>query len=1426
LQRKCACGGAPGVDGACETCREGGAGLQRRAAGPGGPATAPPIVNDVLRSPGQPLNTATRAFFEPRLGHDFSKVRVHHDPRAATSARAVNALAYTVGSDVVFDTGRYAPDTSSGRSLIAHELTHVVQQRTVSTDLRSPIQIGSSTTVHEREADRIASGMSSHGPGAGRDVVADPTPVAVPQVSRLAAADAHLQRAVMGETFASRTSAPGTSTHSLFTTGLGLLGQPVTGHEPAAGSKGKPAPPPAPPRTPAASPVQAPPPAAPAAPPAKEKTAAAGPAPTPQDQAKHPEQPGAPAAAAPATAAAPAAATAPTTAPTTAPAPAAAAGDTPRPPAGGKPADSKGPGAAAAEAPAGKAGDDKTAGPKTEAGEGAVTAKKPVNPKSDPHFQAMTGRVKQASTKLKSHAPAAAKANEAQAAAVSPPAELKGRASAAQAAAIDQTQPKPFDRASFIDALMKKIASIAPKTLSEADDFKESGKVASVKGDLSKQADASKTQAQGDIPGKVQQAPDPSGIPPKPVTPLPATDAGPPPPNVNAAAAVPQPAPDSEVSLKAGSDSLDHQMAAANVTEKQLTNSNEPAFQQAADAKSAAQADAVKEPQAFRQGEKATIGQASTDAQATAVKQLQTMHGSRGQVLDKVAGHQSETKTQDEQARADVAQKIQSLYDAAKTNTENRLKQIDTDVDAAFEKGATEAQTAFDNEVDTRMTRYKDDRYGGFGGGLLWAKDKLLGMPDEVNAFYEEARQNYIQRMTGVLNVVAGIVETGLNEAKAFVAEGRKSIDDYLTTLPKSLQAVGKEAAQGIQAKFDELEHSVDDKQGALIDSLAQKYTEKLQQIDDKIAAMKQANAGLVDAAISAVAGVIKTIINLKNMLLNVLAKASAAIDLIIADPIGFLGNLVAAVKKGFMGFVGKIGMYIEQGLIGWLFGALAEAGIEMPKSFDLKGIIGLILQVLGLTYANIRARAVKILGPKVVEALETGAEIFKTLITEGPAGLWKWIKDKVSALKDAAISSIKDFVISKVITAGVTWILSLLNPASAFIKACKAIYDVVMFFVERGAQIMALVNAILDSIISIAKGDIAGAAAYVESVLAKSVPVVISFLASLLGLGGISEKIKAILEKIREPINAAIDWVINLAVSAVKAVGKLLGFGKEKEKDQKEAPSGVKALALQKLEERVSANHTAKKIKPILGQILDELRPQGLSQFYLSDVDESGSYSVMAAASELKDLRQFVPGDRTVIMATTITLSDESSLEDILGKDKPYIQVPSKEARSVTKEARELDPIRVTGKDVGGTPSGGYQFRPEKGSRELQLLTWNTTQKLSGKNVSHAEKQFVNWLRERIELWGKIRNIDIHITHSPCGTNYTETCTIDLAELMPDLRKKNPGVHGHIMYESPFTKGKNATTEADIKKLIAAGWTVDGPQIIDDDDQPLDEQS
>jgi hypothetical protein len=85
-------------------------------------------VHEIIRSPGRPLNPATRAFMESCFGHDFSQVRVHSDARAAELARTVNARAFTVGRDVVFGAGQYAPGTNKGRKLLAHELTHVVRQ--------------------------------------------------------------------------------------------------------------------------------------------------------------------------------------------------------------------------------------------------------------------------------------------------------------------------------------------------------------------------------------------------------------------------------------------------------------------------------------------------------------------------------------------------------------------------------------------------------------------------------------------------------------------------------------------------------------------------------------------------------------------------------------------------------------------------------------------------------------------------------------------------------------------------------------------------------------------------------------------------------------------------------------------------------------------------------------------------------------------------------------------------------------------------------------------------------------------------------------------------------------------------------------------------------------------------------------------------
>jgi uncharacterized protein DUF4157/lysine-specific metallo-endopeptidase family protein len=133
LSRKCGCGGSGETAGACEECsKKQETIVQRRPASANAHGIEPTVVHDTLNSPGQPLAPRERAFFEPKFGHDFSRIRIHNDSQASASAQAVEALAYTVGRDIVFRQGQYRPDTSAGRVLLAHELVHTIQQSTSS----------------------------------------------------------------------------------------------------------------------------------------------------------------------------------------------------------------------------------------------------------------------------------------------------------------------------------------------------------------------------------------------------------------------------------------------------------------------------------------------------------------------------------------------------------------------------------------------------------------------------------------------------------------------------------------------------------------------------------------------------------------------------------------------------------------------------------------------------------------------------------------------------------------------------------------------------------------------------------------------------------------------------------------------------------------------------------------------------------------------------------------------------------------------------------------------------------------------------------------------------------------------------------------------------------------------------------------------
>jgi hypothetical protein len=767
---------------------------------------------------------------------------------------------------------------------------------------------------------------------------------------------------------------------------------------------------------------------------------------------------------------------------------------------------------------------------------------------SSAKFSSLKSDVKSKQKTLATHASPAAKAGAAQAAAKPPADDKQAQGKAANAEKMNAAQPGSFDKAAFIAAVNKAISEQAPKNLDEADNFGDSGKADAVKGQVQGQVGQGKEQSAKQIDTTTKATPDTSAAKEKPVTPLTQEPAPGNPGTPNPENAIPDKAPASATDLSAGPRQVDQQMADSQVTEEQLAESNEPEFTGALKEKKAGEEHAATAPRQVRAAENHTLTDAKADAKGAAAGSIEAMRGQKQAANNAVGQGQQGAQSQDEQKRAQVTAKLQAVFDTTQKDVEGILTGLDKKVDDAFSTGEKAARDAFTAEHKRKMDEYKDKRYSGFTGKLKWVKDKFTGLPQEANQIFVTARQGYVTRMQGVISNVADAIGAELNRAKQRIATGRQQLQAEVAKLPADLQAIGKKAAGEFSGKFDELTANVDAKGQELVQTLASKYNEALKSVDAEIEAEKEKNKGLIAKAVDAVKGVIDTIMQLKDLLLGVLQKAAQAVMAILKDPIGFLGNLVSAVGAGLKAFISNIGTHVKKGLIGWLLGSMANAGIQLPDKFDLRGILSMIASLLGLTWAAIRGRIVqKGIPEKAMTAVEASVPIIAKLQSGGVAGAYEEIKEQVGDLKENLLDKISKYLIPTVLIAGITWIISLLNPASAFIKACKMIIDIVTFIIDRGAQIIEFVNAVLDAVIAIAGGGAGGVPARIEAALAKSIPVLIGALAAILGIGGIAAKVKSFFQALSKPVMKAVDWIVGKIVALGKKIwAKMTATGKK----------------------------------------------------------------------------------------------------------------------------------------------------------------------------------------------------------------------------------------------------------------------------------------
>ncbi|MBW4652196.1 MAG: DUF4157 domain-containing protein [Kaiparowitsia implicata GSE-PSE-MK54-09C] len=845
----------------------------------------------------------------------------------------------------------------------------------------------------------------------------------------------------------------------------------------------------------------------------------------------------------------------------------------------------------AAPAPTPAPAEPQSVKPEPDKGEEAPEAKtRPasMSPEQDPGFVAVTTRAKGTAEDKKTHKPASTESHDAQEAAVSPANEVESIAQDQYMGEMQQEEPGSFDAASFVEDVLAKVEGLIPDTEEKAENFPEDNELNTVRDDLSSDVEEEQKEAAGPIEEANAEDPDTSSVDARESDPMEDMPPGTAPGDLGAKEAAPKSKPDSEISdpIEEEAQSLDQQMEEADVTEEQLANSNEPEFTAALDEKQKAKTNAEQAPGEYREGEAATLNQAEAEACGIATSQTQGMQDSRVGTVSELTGLKGDAKGQDEGKRQEIADHIDGIYERVKGEVETALNDLDTRVMNDFDNATEEAKRLFEDYVDREIKAYKQNRYwdetyeqsrsgienvtdrllGSAGdhwlveggenlaagvGAYYWGSgravsDLITGMPPEFNQIFADGKTVYMNHMSTALTGIANLVTDTLNDAKQKIANGKQEISAYVASLPSDLQDIGQEAADNIQSKFNDLEQQVNDKRDELVTKLADKYAENLEELDERIEQLEAENSGLINRALNAMSGVIQQILEIKALLEQVFAGAQGVIDSIIQDPIGFLNNLITGLTQGFNNFLGNIVTHLQSGLIGWLTGTLGSVGLEMPEDiFSLKGIFSLTTQVLGLTWDYVRSKAVRMFGEPAVSGMEQGSELFMMLKNDGPSGMWNEVQDQFTDLKQTVMDEIQNMLITEVFRAGVKWVLGLLTPATAFIKAGMMIFDIIMFFIENAQQIMALVESIIASVSAVAGGDTNQMAVAVENSLATALPVAIGFLAALLGLGGLTKRVQKLFEAIRERIDAAIEWVLRKAK-------KLFKGNKKKEEDNK----------------------------------------------------------------------------------------------------------------------------------------------------------------------------------------------------------------------------------------------------------------------------------
>ena len=287
-------------------------------------------------------------------------------------------------------------------------------------------------------------------------------------------------------------------------------------------------------------------------------------------------------------------------------------------------------------------------------------------------------------------------------------------------------------------------------------------------------------------------------------------------------------------------------------------------------------------------------------------------------------------------------------------------------------------------------------------------------------------------------------------------------------------------------------------------------------------------------------------------LLTAVLAKMALAWDTIKAKPVDFLKNLFKTIMLALKGFFKNILTHLGHGIVGWLTSELKGSNVQLPQDWtDIGQIFSFVASVLGLSVNHVCELLEKRGLNTIAAAVRTGARLLAEawdwilLIIRGDfAGFWQKIKQKLTNLKDMMIQGIIDWIMEEVVGAIMMQLVTTADPTgiSETIMLIIDTYRTIKTVVQYMRQVLEMMQKMLDSILNIANGVLQPAADLIEDAMDLGMPVVIGFLANLAGIGNVGQKIKDVIKKIRDKVDDAILWLIDIAKSAIQTIAGAVG--------------------------------------------------------------------------------------------------------------------------------------------------------------------------------------------------------------------------------------------------------------------------------------------